>query len=110
MKEITSEKQLIETLNSKEIIVLDQPQEKWLIFNDICSDGCFEEETISITPQLHARLEEWADYGIISRSCFIPSQITMVISYSVWLEKTDGVQDEIAKKRAQELGLMKLSK
>lgn len=106
MKSLKTEQELIDTLKTKEVIVLDQPQNQWLIYNDISSTDCYDEEVIELDIRLHETLEAWARSGIISRSCFIPKKIEMVISYAIYSESEDGKQDPKAKKVAVDLGLI----
>jgi hypothetical protein len=106
MKILNTEQELIDTLRTKKVIVLDQPQQKWIIYNIISSTGYYDEEVSDLNIHLHETLEKWARSGIITRSCFIPKKIEMVISYEIYSESADVKQEQKAKERSVELGLI----
>jgi len=49
MIEITTERQLLNTLKEKDYIVLDQAYKKWVVYNNRTAQGLYDEEEISVT-------------------------------------------------------------
>lgn len=107
MIEITTERQLINTLKEKDYIVLDQAYKKWVVYNNRTAQGLYDEEEISVTRELHEKLEQWSDNRVISRNCFIPSNILMLITYGIWdKEEFDQLSSDV-RFEAKQLGLIK---
>lgn len=80
MKKINTDAQLRDLLKSGKIIVLDQPEQRWFIFNESEES----DDTIDITVEQFETLEQLANSGAIYKNTFMVSNTSMLLSYMTW--------------------------
>ena len=80
MKKINTDAQLRDLLKSGKIIVLDQPEQRWFIFNELDEN----DDTIYMAVEQFETLEQLAKSGAIYRNTFMASNTSMLLSYMTW--------------------------
>lgn len=83
MKTISTDNQLDELLNNDNVIVLDQAEKHWFIFQEEDETNCTD-DCINISVEQFERLENLALAGKIYRHTFMTSNTTMLLSYMSW--------------------------